>query len=76
MELDGGDDVTSCQQLFAHCVEGEDVAASVEGVEDEDREGKRTRGKEQKQKTKAQHDVFTAQEQYFTWIFSTAERCS
>ena len=55
VELDGGDRVASCQQLFAHCVEGEDVAASVEGVEDEDREGKRTRGKEKKQKAKAQH---------------------
>ena len=39
VELDSGDRVTSCQQLFAHCVQGEDMAASVVGVEDEDRGG-------------------------------------
>ena len=55
VEFDGGDGVTSCQQLFAHCVQGEDMAAGVERMEDEDREGKRTHWKEQKQKAKAQH---------------------
>ena len=55
VEFDRRDRVTSGQKLFAHCVKREDMAASIEGVEDKNREGKRSCGKKQNQKTEDQH---------------------
>ena len=43
-ELDGGDMMTSLQELLGHRLEGEDMAASVQGVEEQNIETVTTLG--------------------------------